>query len=146
VIGKIGIVGFAGNFPMAHDAPSHRLFVGCRRPAALLLFDDRSGKMLHSIPIDGDPDDVYYDPASRRIFVSCGAGFIDVLAPADSGQFKTVARLATGSGARTALLIPEFRRLYLAVPHHGPQRAEIRVFEVAPLGGDAGITKRRDSK
>jgi hypothetical protein len=33
-------------------------------------------------------------------------------------------------GARTSLFVSELNRFYLAVPHHGSQRAEIRVYEV----------------
>jgi len=32
------------NFPMALDEAHHRLFIGCRIPARLLVFDTESGK------------------------------------------------------------------------------------------------------
>jgi hypothetical protein len=37
---------------------------------------------------------------------------------------------ATAAGARTSLFVAEQDRLYLAVPHRGDQRAEIRVYEI----------------
>jgi DNA-binding beta-propeller fold protein YncE len=95
----------------------------------VLVLDDRSGKKLATVPIDKDPDDLFYDPATRQLFVSCGAGFIDVLGASDTGHWTVSARITTGPGARTALLVPELRRLYVAVPHRGSQHAEIRVFE-----------------
>jgi hypothetical protein len=36
---------------------------------------------------------------------------------------------ARPSGARTALFVPEQSRLYLAGPHRGNQKAEIRIYE-----------------
>lgn len=58
-----------------------------------------------------------------------GAGFIDVL-DASRAALTRVARMATAPGARTGLFVPARNRLYLAVPHRGAQRAEVRVFEV----------------
>ena len=37
--------------------------------------------------------------------------------------------LATAAGARTSLFVPEQSRLYLAVPHRGNQKAEVRIYE-----------------
>jgi hypothetical protein len=37
--------------------------------------------------------------------------------------------VATAAGARTSLFAADQNRLYLAVPHRGIQKAEIRVFE-----------------
>jgi hypothetical protein len=47
-------------------------------------------------------------------------------------RYETVGTVATAAGARTSLLVPALGRLYVAVPHRGEQRAEVRVFEVAP--------------
>ena len=41
------------NFPMALDEANHRLFVGCRAPARLLVYDTESGKVVTSLPIVG---------------------------------------------------------------------------------------------
>ncbi|MBI1799904.1 MAG: hypothetical protein HYR73_09510 [Candidatus Eisenbacteria bacterium] len=123
------LAGYGANYPMALDEPGHRLFIGCRRPATVLVLDTGSGQRLSAVPIDGDPDDLFYDSATRQLFVSCGAGFIDVLRTAAYGQFTKVAQTVTAPGARTALYVPTLRRLFLAVPHHGSQRAETRVYE-----------------
>ena len=123
--------GFTANYPMELDEVGHRLFVGCRHPAAVLIFDDRSGRRLSTVPIDGDNDDLFYDATTRQLFASCGSGFIDILRAGPSGQFAQVAKIPTALGARTALYVSKLRRLYLAVPHRGRQQAEIRVFEVA---------------
>jgi DNA-binding beta-propeller fold protein YncE len=123
--------GAAANFPMALDEAGHRLFVGCRRPATLLVYDTQTGRETASAAIVGDTDDLFFDAARRRVYVIGGEGFIDVLDV--SGPTPTrIARLTTAAGARTGLFVPSLSRLFLAVPHRGAQRAEIRVFAVHP--------------
>ena len=46
-----------------------------------------------------------------------------------SDTFTRVAHVSTVPGARTSLFVPELSRLYLAVPHRGGQKAEVRVYE-----------------
>ncbi len=119
------------NFPMALDPAGRRLFIACRRPAAVLVLDARSGKRLAEVPIDGDADDLFLDARTRRLYVSCGAGFIDIVAMPDSGAPKNLGRIPTAPGARTSLFDEPYGRLFVAVPHRGTQSAEVRVFEVA---------------
>ena len=76
----------------------------------------------------GDTDDLFYDGAKKRLYVTGGNGFLDVT-DAGGAQFTRVAHISTAAGARTSLYVPEQNRLYLAVPHRGSQRAEIRVYE-----------------
>ena len=47
----------------------------------------------------------------------------------DANHFARVAHIATAAGARTSLFVPEQARLYLAVPHRGRQKAEVRIYE-----------------
>jgi DNA-binding beta-propeller fold protein YncE len=118
------------NFPMALDEANHRLFIGCRRPAKILMYDTTTGKESGSFDIVGDTDDLFYDAVRKRIYVSGGEGYLDVFQEQDVNRFARVAHVATAAGARTSLFVPEFERLYLAVPHRGNQRAEVRVYEV----------------
>ena len=117
------------NFPMALDETSHRLIVGCRRPAKALVYDTTSGKEITAFDIVGDTDDLFYDTARKRLYVSGGEGFIDVFQSDDANRFSRLARVPTAAGARTSLFVSDPSRLFLAVPHRGSQRAEIRVFE-----------------
>jgi len=117
------------NFPMALDEANHRVFVGCRRPAKVLSYDTSSGKEIASADIVGDTDDLFYDATRQRLYVSGGEGFVDVLDARDLNRLTRIARIATASGARTSLFVGDLNRLYLAVPHRGNQKAEIRVFE-----------------
>ena len=117
------------NYPMSLDEAGHRLFIGCRRPAKALVVDTGSGKEVGSFDIVGDTDDLFYDATRKRIYVSGGGGYLDVFQNEGANRFTRLAHIVTASGARTSLFVPEQGRLYLAVPHRGSQKAEIRVYE-----------------
>lgn len=120
------------NFPMALDETAHLVLVGTRRPSQIIGFDMDSGKVSFTVAIDGDPDDIFIDTRRRRVYVSCGAGYLDVLEWADSGDYRLMERIPTAPGARTALFVPEKHRLFLAVPHRGQQDAAIWSYAVQP--------------
>lgn len=131
VTAKWTLDGAAANFPMALDEAHHRLLVGCRKPAKIIALDTESGKQTASVDCSGDMDDIFYDAASKRVYASCGEGFIDVFDQVDPDHLKRIAKVATAPGARTSLLVPELKSLYLAVPHRGGQKAEVRVYKIA---------------
>lgn len=130
VINKWGTDLALGNFPMALDEANHRLFVGCRVPAKLVVLDTESGNVVAKVGISGDPDDVFYDAKRHRIYAICGAGKIDIINQADANTYKAFAKVDTASGARTGLLVPERDTLFVAVPHRGSQQAEIRTYRI----------------
>lgn len=129
VIAAWPVIAAKANFPMALDEANHRVFVGCRRPAKVLVFDTTTGKESGSFDIVGDTDDLFYDATRKRVYVSGGEGFIDVFQQDEAGGFSRSAHMATAAGARTSLFVPELGRMYLAVPRRGNQRAEIRIYE-----------------
>ena len=117
-------------FPMALDETNRRLFIGCRRPAKVLVYDIASGKATGAFDIVGDTDDLFYDAARKRVYVSGGEGFLDAIEEQSANHFVRIAHLSTAAGARTSLFVAEANRFYLAVPHRGRQRAEIRVYDI----------------
>jgi len=120
------------NFPMALDEADHRLLVVTRKPARLIVLDTHSGESVASQPAVGDADDLFYDAAHKRVYISGGEGFIDIFERRDPDYYDRTGRSRTATGARTSLFVPELNRLYLAVPHRGNQKAEIRVYEPQP--------------
>jgi len=122
--------GAFGNFPMALDEASHRLFVGCRLPSKLVVLDTASGKTVTSVGISGDPDDLFYDRKRHRVYVICGAGKIDIIDQTDANTYKALTKINTADGARSGLFVPERDALFVAVPHRGSQRAEIRRYQI----------------
>jgi glutamine cyclotransferase len=119
-----------GNFPIALDETNHRLFVGCRFPSKLVVLETESGKVIAKIDISGDSDEVFYDSKRHRIYAICGAGKIDIIEQADANTYKALAKMASADGARTGLFVPERETLFVAVPHRGSQKAEIRAYRV----------------
>ena len=121
---------FKANFPMALDEADHRLFVCCRNPARLVVFDTQAGKRVADIGISGDIDDLFYDSDGRCLYASCGEGFVDIIVQKDMNRYERFERIPTSPGARTAYFSPELNEFYLAVPERGAQKAEIRIFEI----------------
>jgi hypothetical protein len=91
-----------------------------------------TGKTVATVDIVGDTDDLFYDAANKRIYVSGGEGRVTVISQTNSDIYKVVGQVTTAPGARTSLFVPETRTLYVAVPHRGRQQAELRAFTVAP--------------
>src|SRR5467141_490687 len=105
--------GLRANFPMARDDSGAVIAVVFRQPAKLVLLDTKTGAPAQQLDTFGDADDVFFDRKRQRIYVSCGAGAVDVF-QADATGYHPLARVGTSSGARTALFVPELDRLFVA--------------------------------
>ena len=115
------------NFPMAIDEPRRQVLVVFRSPPKLGVFDMAGGASRSTVDTCEDADDVFVDAKRARVYVTCGAGFIDVLTATADGYTHS-ARVATMSGARTALFVPELDRLFVAVRASSGEAAAIWVF------------------
>jgi DNA-binding beta-propeller fold protein YncE len=118
------------NFPMILDEANHRLFVGCRSRAAVLVYDSSKspGRLVATIAISRDTDDLFYDAPNKLVYVSCGGGTVEVIKQNDADNYERTMTIPTADGARTSLFVPELKVLCVAVPHRGSQAAEIRVY------------------
>jgi DNA-binding beta-propeller fold protein YncE len=132
VIEKIPLREASANFPMALDEADQRIFIGCRKPAKLLVLDTHTSKTVATVDIVGDTDDLFYDAANKRIYVSGGEGRVTIIGQTNADVYNVLAEVATAPGARTSFFMPETETLYVAVPHRGKQEAQLRVFNVAP--------------
>ena len=115
------------NVAMAYDAANHRLFIGCRG-GGIVVIDTDSGKEITVLEITKGVDDMVFDPASKRLYASCD-GDADVYQQTDANSYKSLGKVPTGALARTALLVPELHRYFVAVPQKGSSSAEIKVYE-----------------
>jgi DNA-binding beta-propeller fold protein YncE len=122
--------GASANFPIAIDEASHRLFVGCRNPAKLIVLNTDTGAAVASLDISGDADEVFYDAKRHHLYAVCGEGYIDVINQENADRYKRTAKIATAGGARTGFFNSERDDLFVAVPYRGLQRAEIRRYKV----------------
>ncbi len=122
----------AHNFPLALDPRRAEALVGSRVPARLLRLELATGRLRQALPCIGDVDDVFIDAATDLVFAIGGEGAIDVFAATAGGDRAPVARVPTRAGARTGLLVPELRRLFVAVPRRGDANAELREYAIDP--------------
>ena len=115
---------------MAIDGDEHRVLVVFRSPPSLTALFNQDGHVVAKVDTCGDADDVFVDRKRRRVYVSCGEGIVDVLEAGEAGYHR-LARVATVSGARTSLFVPELDRLFVAVRAGSIEPAAIGVFRPA---------------
>jgi len=125
------IANAAENYPMAFDDASRRLFLACRTPPSLLVFDTVSGNRLATTPCVGDADDIFYDVKRNQTYVVGGEGFVDVFAGSATDAYPRLARIRTSPGARTALFVPERSLLYVAAPAREEQEAKVLIYQMS---------------
>jgi DNA-binding beta-propeller fold protein YncE len=116
---------------IALDEAAHRLFIGTRDPAKLVVLNTDSGKVVSNYPAAAMVDDISYDGQRKRIYFA-GTEFLDVFQQNDADHYQRIGHLPTSFRAKTGVFIPELNRYYLAVPHHENQMAELRSYEVLP--------------
>jgi hypothetical protein len=123
--------GDEANVAMAFDETNHRLFTITRKPGKLIVLNSDNGKVVTSVPAVGMVDDMSYDPKHKRLYLA-GDEFLDVFEQTDPDHYVLLAKVPGSFRAKTGILVPELSRYFLAVPHHGDQQAEVRVYDVQP--------------
>jgi YVTN family beta-propeller protein len=116
-----------GNFAMAIDDDRKRVLVAFRSPPELVAFAITDGKPVATAATCGDADDVFIDAKRNRVYVSCGAGYVDVF-ETNQTVYRRIARIPTAAGARTSLFVPELDLLLVAVRAGGAGPAAIWLF------------------
>ena len=91
--------------------------------------DSETGKVITSSPGPALADDMVYESGHKRIYMA-GSQFIDVFEQRDPDHYEQIGHIPTAFRAKTAILVPQLKRYYLAVPHHEKQSAELRVYHV----------------
>jgi DNA-binding beta-propeller fold protein YncE len=130
VTGKWKMTEATSNFPMCLDETNHRLFVGCRHSPKLLIIDAQTGNTTSSYEIDTDVDDIFYNPSTKEIYLSCGSGYVDVFKQSAANTYTSQGKMATRTGARTSLLIPELNELIVAAPSTFSSSAQLLVYSI----------------
>jgi hypothetical protein len=116
---------------MALDHVRRQVLVIFRAPSQLGVFSMTDGKPVAITETCGDADDLFIDAKRARVYVSCGAGFLDVL-EAKEASYRRIARIPTVSGARTSLFVPEMDRLLVAVRASSGEPAAIWMYRPMP--------------
>jgi hypothetical protein len=120
---------YGGNFAMTLDSDNDRVLVAFRRPARLVAYDSSNGRPVADTETCADVDDLFYASKSRRVYVICGSGAIDVR-DAASAKYSRLTQIQTVAGARTGLFVPEFNTLFVGVRGHGREVPAIWAYTV----------------
>ena len=127
------VAGAAENAPMAFDEEHRRLFVITRKPWRMIVLDADTGATVASFAAPAKCDQVIWDAANRRIYAPGGEGFIAVYRQDDASRYSELERVPTAPGAKTGILVPELKRLFVAVsPGEAKTGAAVLRFDVAP--------------
>lgn len=124
-----------GTGHMGLDRKNHRLFVNCRY-GQMIYFDTETGKELGAFAINQYSDELMYDQARKRIYVTAsgavGVGHpsIEVFQQIDPDHYKSLGELPTGKNSRNGIFVPELNRIFVSVPKNEKAEAQILVFEV----------------
>jgi len=135
VITKWPVSGSEKNVTIALDEPNHRLFLVTRTPPQFVVMDSENGKQITSLPAVTGADDMFFDAARKRIYVSTREGHVMVYEQKDPDTYALLAKIPSSVGGQTSLFVPELNRLYVAVCKAGGSKkgsgvAKVQVFEV----------------
>jgi DNA-binding beta-propeller fold protein YncE len=100
------------NTPLAYDAANHRLFIGARKPGKLYILNSENGSVIHTLDIADIADDMTYDGAHHRIYVSAAEG-LNVIAQKDADHYEIVEKQDT-RGGKTSVYVPQVKQFYVA--------------------------------
>lgn len=121
------------NAPIAFDESNRRLFVVTRKPGKLLVLNADTGATVASFKAPERCDQAIWDVANRRVYAIGAEGYIGVFQQDDPDHYRELERVRTASGAKTGILVPELKRLYVAVsPGERKTGAAVLRFDVAP--------------
>jgi hypothetical protein len=118
------------NAAMAFDEAGARLFVVTRKPYQLVVIDTRTGATVTTLPAPQRTNEAIWDAANRRVYLA-GDDFIGIVQQRDPDHYEALAPAPTAKGAKTAILVPQLKRLFAAVsPGEGKTGAAVIGFDV----------------
>jgi DNA-binding beta-propeller fold protein YncE len=132
VMEKWQVPGFKALFPMAFDEKDQRLFIASRNPPALVVLDTKSGKVVTSVEAPDGSDDLWYDAAHKRLYMSAVEGVVGVFEQRDADHYVLIAKVDSVPGSATSFFSPALNRLFVPAPPYQGQPAQVLVYEVQP--------------
>ena len=90
----------------------------------VIAFDTDTGKVLANLPCAGVLDDMSYDAAHKRIYVT-GDGTTSVFQQRDADHYEHIAEIPTGFQGKTSLFVPELNRLYVELSGKAKPEAKL---------------------
>jgi DNA-binding beta-propeller fold protein YncE len=119
------------NAMVAFDEGAKRLYVVCRDPGMVVVMDSDTGAVISTASAPLRADDVMMDLAAHRLYVPGGEGYTGIYDTSDPNQIQQIAKVTTAPGAKTGLLLPDFKKLLLAAsPGETKNVAKIMTYEI----------------
>ncbi len=107
---------------MAIDPRTHRLFVGCRSKALVVLNAD-TGAAVATVPIGERVDATAFDPETKLVLSSCGDGTVAVVRQESADTYSAVETVKTRPNSKTMGLDPKTHRLFIPAAEYKPAAA-----------------------
>lgn len=116
---------------IALDESIHRLFTACHT-GEVASFDTETGQEVEAVPIAHGVDDMIFDSATNRLYVSCGAdgGWIYVYKVEGPDNLVLLDRVRGAAFSKNIALAPSLNRLYTTVPPNAGEPGQIYVYQV----------------
>ncbi len=116
------------NTPMELDTKNQRLFVAGRKPGKLFVIDASTGQAITVLDCVETADDMNYDPATRRIYVS-GSGGVTVVQQESPNTYRVLTQFGT-NGGKTSILVPSLKQFYIVHTKTPEDNAGLQVYQV----------------
>jgi DNA-binding beta-propeller fold protein YncE len=119
--------GLKANTALLVDAKDQRVFVVGRKPGIFYVFDE-NGKVVSQKPCADINDDMSYDPAMKRIYIS-GTQGLSVFHQDSPDSYTEILEIPT-NGAKTSYLDTKQHLLFAVHPKNVIDDAGLLVFEI----------------
>src|SRR6185437_10960910 len=119
------------NAPIAMDEANHRLFVVTRDPGKVVVLNSDTGETVATFEAPGRADEAVWDAGNKRLYVPGGEGYIGVYEEQDPDHFVELPHVASGAGAKTEILIPQLKTLYVAESAGDAKGGAVLKYDVA---------------
>jgi hypothetical protein len=143
---KWKISGNRNSHSLAFDEISHLLFTAALQPGRFAVVDSESGRLVASLPCVLGVDDLWFDPARKRIYAT-GAGAIDVFEQTSLDEYNRLARVPAGVGSGSTSLYMKTRTqesLFMSWPNMLPQG--VRRWSCSTSMTEYKLTRRAENR
>jgi DNA-binding beta-propeller fold protein YncE len=122
--------GMNRNTPMKFDEANQRVFIVGRTPGKFFVFNATSGSLITSMDCVDMADDLTWDSALRRIYVTGSQG-ISIFHQDSKDTYTQLSQMNT-IGGKTSIYVPELKQFYVVHPKAATGNAALLIYRVNP--------------
>jgi DNA-binding beta-propeller fold protein YncE len=116
------------NTALTLDSVAGRLFVAGRNPGIFYVFDVNTGKLVSQMPCVNVNDDMTWDPAMKRLYISGSQG-LSIFQQNSPDKYTEILNLPT-NGGKTSTYVRAVNQLYVIHPKTDIDIAGLLVYRV----------------